>query len=97
MSVPTRAPAAPAPPLPPPARKPPVMGYDFGGGTFDLDDPGNSALLRFVLSQALYGKAGRACSHCQKPLKLRSIVIREPATTQGVSGSLPATGPPAAA
>ena len=30
-------------------------------------------------------------------MTLRSIVIREPATTQGVSGLLPATGPPAAA
>lgn len=39
---------------------------------------------------------GWACPHCQKPMKLRSIVIREPATTQVVSGLLRATGPPAA-
>ena len=40
---------------------------------------------------------GWACPHCHKPMKLRSIVIREPATTQVVSGLLKATGPPAAA
>ena len=40
---------------------------------------------------------GWACPHCNKPMKLRSIVIREPATTQVVSGLLRATGPPAAA
>src|SRR5690348_11177063 len=31
--------------------------YDFGGATFDLDDPADRELVRFVLSQALYGEA----------------------------------------
>ncbi len=39
---------------------------------------------------------GWACPHCNKPMTLRSIVIREPATTQVVSGLLRSTGPPAA-
>jgi hypothetical protein len=33
------------------------MGYDFGGDTFDLNDPEDRAIVRFVLSQALYGEA----------------------------------------
>jgi len=40
---------------------------------------------------------GWACPHCDKPMALRTIVIREPATTQVVSGLLRATGPPVAA
>ena len=40
---------------------------------------------------------GWACPHCNKPMALRSIVIREPATTKVVSGLLRSTGPPAAA
>ena len=40
---------------------------------------------------------GWACPHCNKPMTLRSIVIREPATTKVVSGLLRSTGPPAAA
>jgi len=32
-------------------------GYDFGGATFDLNDPGDRAVLRFILSQALFGEA----------------------------------------
>jgi len=32
-------------------------GYDFGGACFDLDDPGDREIVRFVLSQALYGEA----------------------------------------
>jgi hypothetical protein len=31
--------------------------YDFGGATFDLNDPADRELVRFVLSQALYGEA----------------------------------------
>jgi hypothetical protein len=31
--------------------------YDFGGATFDLSDPGDREIVRFVLSQALYGEA----------------------------------------
>jgi hypothetical protein len=33
------------------------MGYDFGGATFDLDDPEDRAIVCFILSQALYGEA----------------------------------------
>ncbi len=33
------------------------MSYDFGGDTFDLDNPEDRATVRFVLSQALYGEA----------------------------------------
>ena len=40
---------------------------------------------------------GWACPHCNKPMKLRSIVIREPATMRVVSGLLRSTGPPAVA
>src|SRR5688572_16919268 len=32
-------------------------GYDFGGATFDLDAPFDRELLRFILSQALFGEA----------------------------------------
>ena len=32
-------------------------GYDFGGACFDLRDPGDREIVRFVLSQALYGEA----------------------------------------
>lgn len=39
---------------------------------------------------------GWACPHCNKPMTLRTIVIREPATTKVVSGLLRSTGPPAA-
>jgi hypothetical protein len=31
--------------------------YDFGGATFDLDDSRDREIVRFVLSQALYGEA----------------------------------------
>ena len=31
--------------------------YDFGGATFDLDDPQDRQVIRFVLSQALFGEA----------------------------------------
>lgn len=31
--------------------------YDFGGATFDLNEPRDRELIRFVLSQALYGEA----------------------------------------
>ena len=40
---------------------------------------------------------GWACPHCNKPMTLRTIVIREPATTKVVSGLLRSTGPPVAA
>ena len=33
------------------------MSYDFGGATFDLDAPQDREIIRFVLSQALYGEA----------------------------------------
>lgn len=32
-------------------------GYDFGGAHFDLDAPGDREVVRFILSQALYGEA----------------------------------------
>jgi hypothetical protein len=32
-------------------------GYDFGGDTFDLGHPGDREIVRFILSQALYGEA----------------------------------------
>jgi hypothetical protein len=32
-------------------------GYDFGGATFDLDAPEDREILRFILSQALFGEA----------------------------------------
>ena len=32
-------------------------GYDFGGATFDLNDPGDREILCFILSQALFGEA----------------------------------------
>lgn len=31
--------------------------YDFGGATFDLADPADRELVRFILSQVLYGEA----------------------------------------
>ena len=31
--------------------------YDFGGAKFDLNDPGDREIIRFILSQALYGEA----------------------------------------
>lgn len=31
--------------------------FDFGGARFDLDDPDDREILRFILSQALYGEA----------------------------------------
>lgn len=34
-----------------------ATGYDFGGATFDLDDAGDREILRFILSQALFGEA----------------------------------------
>jgi hypothetical protein len=37
---------------------PPIdPGFDFHGATFDLSDPGDREIVRFVLSQALYGEA----------------------------------------
>ena len=35
----------------------PAPGYDFRGATFDLGSPGDREIIRFVLSQALYGEA----------------------------------------
>ena len=32
-------------------------GYDFGGAVFDLNDPTDREIVRFVLSQALFGEA----------------------------------------
>lgn len=32
-------------------------GYDFGGATFDLDSPEDRRILRFILSQGLYGES----------------------------------------
>lgn len=32
-------------------------GYDFGNARFDLDAPADRALIRFILSQALFGEA----------------------------------------
>jgi len=56
-----------------------------------LDDkPGWADLLKRV-----FGFDGWLCD-CGRPMKLRAIVIREPATTRVVRGLLRATGPPAA-
>lgn len=33
------------------------QGYDFRGATFDLNDPQDREIVRFILSQALYGEA----------------------------------------
>ena len=35
----------------------PTDGYDFGDARFDLNDPADREILRFILSQALYGEA----------------------------------------
>ena len=32
-------------------------GYDFGGAAFNLNDPQDRELVRFILSQALFGEA----------------------------------------
>src|SRR5438445_11327526 len=32
-------------------------GYDFQGATFRLDEPGDREIVRFILSQALFGEA----------------------------------------
>lgn len=34
-----------------------MEGYDFGDARFDLNDPADREILRFILSQALYGEA----------------------------------------
>ena len=34
-----------------------TLGYDFGDARFDLNDPADREILRFILSQALYGEA----------------------------------------
>jgi hypothetical protein len=39
------------------AESPAADGYDFKGATFDLDDAGDREVLRFILSQALFGEA----------------------------------------
>ncbi len=62
MNTPGKAPA-PAPPdtdhdpAAPPELDAAGSGYDFGGATFDLNDPGDREVLRFILSQALFGEA----------------------------------------
>ena len=68
-----------------------------GGGQAGDDGAGRGTALLGRAAQAGVRGDGWACPHCNKPMKLRSIVIREPATTQVVSGLLRATGPPAAA
>jgi hypothetical protein len=35
----------------------PRAAYDFGGATFDLESPRDREIIRFILSQALYGEA----------------------------------------
>lgn len=35
----------------------PADAYDFGGASFDLEEPGDREIVRFILSQALYGEA----------------------------------------
>ena len=39
------------------ALEPIEFDYDFQGATFDLDDPRDREILRFILSQALFGEA----------------------------------------
>lgn len=39
------------------ARGPDEESYDFGGARFDLDDPTDREILRFILSQALFGES----------------------------------------
>lgn len=41
----------------PPQKDETLPGYDFGGATFDLADPGDRRVLCFILSQALFGEA----------------------------------------
>ena len=45
------------------------------------------------LLERVFEVDGWACPHRNKPMTLRTIVIREPATTQLMSGLLRATGP----
>lgn len=40
-----------------PPAEPEFPGFDFGGAQFDLNDPGDREIVRFILSQALYGEA----------------------------------------
>jgi hypothetical protein len=54
------------------------------------------ALCWAELLRRVFRVEGWQCPHCAKPMKLRSIVIREPATTRVLSGLLKATGPPVA-
>lgn len=54
------------------------------------DAPGWADLLKRV-----FGVDGWRCDGCGQPMKLRAIVIREPATTRVVRGVLGARGPPA--
>lgn len=49
------------------------------------------------LLRRVFRVEGWQCPHCRQPMRLRSIVIREPATTQVLAGLLKATGPPGAA
>jgi hypothetical protein len=51
------APASVADALPEWARIAEEPGYDFGGATFDLEAPLDRQVLRFILSQALFGEA----------------------------------------
>lgn len=46
------------------------------------------------LLRRVFRVEGWQCPHCGKPMKPRSIVIREPATTQVLTGLSKATGPP---
>lgn len=55
MSVTDETHAAPEAPEPTPDEL--ASGYDFGGATFDLDAPLDREVLRFILSQALFGEA----------------------------------------
>jgi hypothetical protein len=55
------------------------------------------ALCWAELLHRVFEVDGWACPHCSRTMKLRSIAIREPATTKVVSGLLRSTGPPAAA
>ena len=59
----------------------PDAAYDFEGATFDLDDPGDREIVRFVLSQALYGEAtGVYCGkslYAARSLEAAKFYIRQ--------------------
>ncbi|MDM7916133.1 MAG: ferritin-like domain-containing protein [Candidatus Eisenbacteria bacterium] len=58
-------------------------GYDFGGATFDLESPQDREIVRFILSQALYGEAtGVYCGkslYAARSLEAAQFYVRQAA------------------